>query len=83
LHNRSIIHRDLKPDNILLNENSSGNYIKIADFGLVKVHKIAKSNTADKGTPKYMTPEVVTGKRYDLKADIYSLAVIIEEMFNI
>jgi serine/threonine protein kinase len=83
LHKKDIIHRDLKPDNILLNESENGNYIKIADFGLAKHLEKGKTDTADKGTPKYMAPEVASGEEYDIKADIFSLGVIMQEMFNI
>jgi serine/threonine protein kinase len=83
LHKKDIIHRDLKPDNILLNESENANYIKIADFGLAKHLEKGKTDTADKGTPKYMAPEVASGEEYDIKADIFSLGVIMQEMFNI
>jgi serine/threonine protein kinase len=83
LHERQIIHRDLKPDNILLSDSQSGNYVKIADFGLAKHLEKEKTNTADKGSPKYMAPEVGDGKSYNFKADIFSLGVLMEEIFNI
>jgi serine/threonine protein kinase len=80
----AIIHRDLKPVNILLSNGSSGRFVKVADFGLATFHQFDdQSHPIDKGTPKYMAPEVITNKKYDTKADIYSLGVIIQEIFNI
>jgi len=81
LHERQIIHRDLKPGNILLNRGVRGRFIKIADFGLAKVLE-SESNTKDRGSIKYMAPEVIDGK-YDIKADIYSLGVIMQQLFFI
>ncbi|CAM6031516.1 unnamed protein product, partial [Sphagnum compactum] len=78
-----LIHRDLKPANILLKKDEvKGIRVKIADIGLAVIHKYSgQSHTMDKGTPKYMAPEVIKDKKYDTKADIYSLGVIFEEIF--
>jgi serine/threonine protein kinase len=83
LHKQNIIHRDLKPNNILLTDGINGRFVKIADFGLAKVHEMKKLHTQDIGCPKYMAPEVSYGTKYDTKADIYSLGVIIQEIFHI
>ncbi len=86
LHTRNdpLIHRDLKPANILLKRDKRGNYVKIADFGLLAIHQFVKeSHTGDKGTVKYMAPEVIHGTKYDTKADVYSLGVIMENLFDI
>jgi tRNA A-37 threonylcarbamoyl transferase component Bud32 len=86
LHTRqkAIIHRDLKPANILLKKcDQKGFCVKIADFGLIAVHNFSEqSHTLDKGTPKYMAPEVITNKKYDTKADVYSLGVIFQNLFS-
>jgi serine/threonine protein kinase len=84
LHNNSIIHRDLKPTNILVSEGQDGQFVKIADFGLATIHNSEEdeSHTQASGTLKYMAPEVLRTRKYDTKADIYSLGVIIAELFN-
>jgi hypothetical protein len=80
-----LIHRDLKPANILLiRSKNSKRTVKISDFGLTAIHKFAEqSHSIDKGTPKYMAPEVVNGQKYDMKADIYSLGEIMKDLFDI
>jgi hypothetical protein len=86
LHNQnpSIIHRDLKPSNLLITNGERGHFVKIADFGLATAHNFAdESHTQGSGTIKYMAPEVSKGKKYDTKADIYSLGVILQDLFNI
>jgi alpha-tubulin suppressor-like RCC1 family protein len=80
-----LIHRDLKPANILLKEcDQRGFCVKIADFGLIAIHHFPdKSHTSDIGTLKYMAPEVANSKKYDTKADVYSLGVILQILFDI
>jgi serine/threonine protein kinase len=84
LHRKNIIHRDLKPTNILISEGKDGRFVKIADFGLAIIHSPDKDNshTQASGTLKYMAPEVLRTRKYDTKADIYSLGVIMAELFN-
>ncbi len=82
--NPPIIHRDLKPTNILITNGLNGRFVKIADFGLAELHKFDdQTHTQGLGTVKYIAPEVMTGRNYDTKADIYSLAVITQELFDI
>jgi hypothetical protein len=87
LHKNKIIHCDLKPDNILLKNKDKG-FIKIGDFGLASFHEFNKTHKANKGTEKYIAPEVrncnaseLTHSNYDTKADIYSLGVIYKDLF--
>jgi serine/threonine protein kinase len=82
LHERNVIHRDLKPANILITDGINGRFVKLADFGLSVIHEfIDQSHTQASGTPKYMAPEVFISRKYDLKADIFSLGKIVEELF--
>jgi serine/threonine protein kinase len=87
LHKRDppLIHRYLKPANILLKKcDQKGFCVKIADFGYMAIHKFSEqSHTADKGSNNYMAPEVIRGKKYDKKADIYSLGVIFQNLFDL
>ena len=71
------MHRDLKPSNILINDGK----IKLADFGFCKSlenHRDLAQTML--GSPIYMAPEVLKGEIYTIKADIWSLGVVIYEM---
>ncbi|MEW5855612.1 MAG: serine/threonine-protein kinase, partial [Myxococcota bacterium] len=85
-HEKGIVHRDLKPENILLSRQGE---IKIVDFGLagmaaeVDPHPNLTRSRVTMGTMNYMAPEQrVDAKRVDKRADIYSLGVILYEMFT-
>jgi serine/threonine protein kinase len=79
-----IIHRDLKPENILVTDGINGRFVKLCDFGLAAVHEFDnQSHSSRTGSLKYMAPEVKSGRDYNTKADIYSLGIIIQELFNI
>jgi hypothetical protein len=80
----AIIHRDLKPSNILITFGNNGRFVKLADFGLATVHKDeGESHTKEMGTMKYVAPEVMISSKYDTRADIYSLGLIVRELFEI
>jgi alpha-tubulin suppressor-like RCC1 family protein/tRNA A-37 threonylcarbamoyl transferase component Bud32 len=82
LHGRNVIHRDLKPENILITDGINGRFVKLTDFGLSVYHKYNdQSHTQGPGTPNYQAPEVSNSRKYDMKADIYSLGKILEELF--
>jgi serine/threonine protein kinase len=81
-HRQSIIHRDLKPENIFLVTNGELPHIKLIDFGLVKFsgesdRKLTKDMKV--GTPTYVAPEQIWSEKYDHRADLYSLGVVIYE----
>ena len=80
-HQQGIIHRDLKPANILINDMG---LLKIVDFGVAAAAKSGDTQLTKTGyvigSPKYMAPEQILGKKVDERADIYSLGVIMYEM---
>ncbi|MEE4185452.1 MAG: HEAT repeat domain-containing protein [Gammaproteobacteria bacterium] len=82
-HQVGIIHRDLKPANLLINEEG---LLKIVDFGVAAAAgggdtQLTKTGYVI-GSPKYMAPEQILGKKVDHRADIYSLGVIFYEMLT-
>lgn len=84
IHRNGIIHRDVKSMNILVSDDYS---CKLTDFGCSKVLNDGKNNvqylnTANSGTPLWMAPEVKKGLPYDFSADIYSLGLVIYELFE-
>ncbi len=76
---KGIIHRDIKPENILVDRD--GNF-KLSDFGVAKQLEKTVSTMSKKGTYSYMAPEVYKGEKYDARADIYSLGLVMYRLLN-
>jgi serine/threonine protein phosphatase PrpC len=83
MHEHGVIHRDLKPQNIMICYDET---IRIMDFGIAKAETGRRLTftgfTPAVGTPDYMAPEQVNGKRGDARTDIYSLGAILYEMLS-
>ena len=81
MHEHKIVHRDLKPQNIMICNDGS---LRIMDFGIAKSTEMRRITFAGfspaMGTPDYMAPEQVQGKRGDERTDIYSLGAVLYEM---
>ncbi len=82
-HNAGVVHRDLKPANILVGEN---NLVKVVDFGLAAAASQSDARLTKSGilvgTPTYMAPEQVRARTIDARTDIYSLGILMYEIFT-
>jgi serine/threonine-protein kinase len=83
IHRNGVVHRDLKPENIMLDGNDN---IKLIDFGIAGKEGSRRLTFAKlsqvMGTPDYISPEQVKGKRGDGRSDIYALGVMLYEMLT-
>jgi len=83
LHEQGVVHRDLKPENIVLTPSGS---IKILDFGIALDQSARRLTwyklSATVGTPDYIAPEQVAGKRGDARTDVYAVGTILYEMLT-
>jgi serine/threonine-protein kinase len=82
-HQVGIVHRDLKPANILIND---AGLLKIVDFGVAAAHREGDTALTKTGyvigSPKYMAPEQILGKKVDERADVYAIGVMLYEMLT-
>ncbi len=82
-HQVGIVHRDLKPANVLINQEG---LLKIVDFGVAAAQREGDTQLTKTGyvigSPKYMAPEQILGKKVDERADIYAVGVILYEMLT-
>jgi serine/threonine-protein kinase len=78
-HQHNVVHRDIKPANIMYEHES--NNLKITDFGIARITDSSKTKTGMVlGTPSYMSPEQIAGKRVDGRSDLFSLGVMLYQM---
>jgi serine/threonine protein kinase len=83
-HQQGVVHRDVKPSNILITQAGDP---MITDFGIAKIMEMDRSTLVTLpgfgvGTPEYMSPEQVMGKTIDGRSDIYSLGIVLYEMYT-
>jgi eukaryotic-like serine/threonine-protein kinase len=83
MHKRGIVHRDLKPENVMI---TAGDQVKIIDFGIAMKEDARRITHVGAmsmlGTPDYISPEQVQGKRGDQRSDIYAMGIMFYEMLT-
>ena len=78
-HQNSVVHRDIKPANIMYEPESDA--VKVTDFGIARITDSSKTKTGMVlGTPSYMSPEQLAGKKIDGRSDLFSLGVMLFQM---
>jgi serine/threonine-protein kinase len=81
-HGHGVVHRDIKPANIMVAKDGR---VKVTDFGIARVAASSRTRTQTGvllGTPNYMSPEQVAGKRLDGRSDLFSLGVVFYELLS-
>src|ERR1700752_3468330 len=75
----NVVHRDIKPANIMC--VLEGNSVKVTDFGIARITDSSKTKTGMVlGTPSYMSPEQLAGKKIDGQSDLFSLGVTLYQL---
>jgi serine/threonine protein kinase len=80
-HKQHVVHRDIKPANIMY--ESQSDTVKVTDFGIARITDSSKTKTGlVLGTPSFMSPEQLAGKKVDGRSDLYSLGVMLFQMLS-
>ncbi|NPC55070.1 CHASE2 domain-containing protein [Caenimonas sp. S4] len=80
-HRQNVVHRDIKPANIMYELDSDT--VKVTDFGIARITDSSKTKTGlVLGTPSFMSPEQIAGKKVDGRSDLYSLGVMLFQMLT-
>ncbi|MFN7951320.1 MAG: protein kinase [bacterium] len=79
-HRLDVVHRDIKPQNILIDAEGE---VKLIDFGIAKIKDAVTATLTEMfiGTPEYISPEMALGNPVDRRTDVYSVGVVMYEMF--
>ena len=80
IHAKNVIHRDIKPENVFLDANAM---VKIGDFGVSKILDSTIHSITTAGSHCYMSPEIVEGKKYKNKTDVWSLGCVMWELASL
>jgi predicted Ser/Thr protein kinase len=78
-HARGVLHRDLKPENIMLDGQGQ---VRVTDFGLAALADTVTGDEVRSGTPAYMAPEQLRGLEVTVRSDVYSLGLVLYELFT-
>src|SRR4051812_18766731 len=78
-HDHGVLHRDLKPSNVMLDDRGK---VRIMDFGLAGIATDIQGSEISSGTPAYMAPEQLAGKEVTIQSDLYSLGLVLYEIFT-
>lgn len=80
-HKHGVVHRDVKPANVMI--DPARDQVKVTDFGIARITDSSKTRTgAVLGTPSYMSPEQLAGRRLDGRSDLYSLGVMLFQLLT-
>ena len=78
-HEAGVLHRDLKPANVMIDEKGD---VRVTEFGLAGLLEEFGGGAALEGTPEYMSPEQLAGRELDERSDIYSLGLVLYELYT-
>ena len=80
-HSRGVVHRDIKPANVMIDPDTDS--VKVTDFGIARITDAARTRTGMVlGTPSFMSPEQLAGRRVDGRSDLYSLGVMLFQLLT-
>ncbi|HKX41563.1 MAG TPA: serine/threonine-protein kinase [Burkholderiaceae bacterium] len=80
-HSQGVVHRDIKPANVMIDPASDT--VKVTDFGIARITDAARTRTGMVlGTPSFMSPEQLAGRRVDGRSDLYSLGVMLFQLLT-
>jgi serine/threonine-protein kinase len=80
-HGENVVHRDIKPANIMYEANSES--VKLTDFGIARITDSSRTKTGMVlGTPSYMSPEQLSGRKVDGRSDLFSLGVMLFQLLT-